>query len=121
MRINNLVLILLFSLLSVAVTTGSGLSASEISDSGSSGTVIIDVRTPEEYSSGHIEGALNINYTDIGSEIINHVPDKDTNIRLYCGTGRRAGIAKKTLEDMGYRNVTNEGGYEDFKEMIRAQ
>lgn len=121
MDLNNLVVILLLSFLSVVVTTGSGLSASEISDSGSSGTVIIDVRTPEEYSSGHIEGALNIHYADIGSEIKSYVPDTDTNIHLYCGTGRRAGIAKKTLEGMGYRNVTNEGGYEDYKQTIRAE
>lgn len=75
----------------------------------------IDVRTTEEFSSGHLDGALNMPHETIGREIAAAVPDKNAEIHLYCRSGRRAGIAKQTLEDMGYRNVTNEGGYEALK------
>lgn len=92
----------------------SDVMASNCHDTEAVSDVVIDVRTPGEYESGHIEGAVNINYTDIGSEIEKLVPEKNTRIHLYCGSGRRAGIAKDTLEDMGYTNVVNEGGYEDY-------
>lgn len=81
-------------------------------------TVWIDVRTTEEFNSGHIEGALHIPYEDIGKEIAKHVKDKKTEIKVYCKVGGRAGIAKKTLDKMGYKNVINAGGYEKIlKEM----
>lgn len=95
--------------------------ASNCHDTKADSDVVIDVRTPEEYQSGHIEGAININYTGIGSEIEKFVPDKNTVIHLYCGSGRRAGIAKDTLEEMGYTNVINEGGFEDYSRKLNKQ
>lgn len=81
-------------------------------------TIWIDVRTTEEFNSGHIEGALHIPYEDIGKEIVKHVKNKNATIKVYCKVGGRAGIAKKTLDKMGYKNVTNAGGYEKImKEM----
>lgn len=81
-------------------------------------TVWIDVRTTEEFKSGHIKGALHIPYEDIGKEIAKHVKNKNTEIKVYCKVGGRAGIAKKTLDKMGYKNVINAGGYKKIlKEM----
>ena len=77
-------------------------------------TLWIDVRTVGEYQSGHLPQAININYTDIGREIGQHATSKDQPIKLYCAVGGRAGIAKGVLEEMGYTNVTNEGGYKDL-------
>lgn len=74
----------------------------------------IDVRTSEEYSSGHIEGSINIPYEHITSEIDEVTADKNADIRVYCRSGRRSGIAKKMLEAEGFTNVTNEGGYEEI-------
>lgn len=112
---------LFFPLILVFVATGitsSHASGSDAKEGEGRSSVIIDVRSSEEYNSGHIEGAANINYTEIGSVIEDLVPGKDTTIRLYCGSGHRAGIAKNTLEEMGYTNVVNEGGYEEFREKI---
>jgi len=97
------------------------LYAADNTNTEQAGGVIIDVRTPEEYNSGHVDGALNINYTDIGSRIESVVPDKNATIQLYCGSGRRAGIAKETLENMGYRNVVNEGGFKEFQERMDSK
>jgi phage shock protein E len=77
-------------------------------------TIWIDVRTAEEFSQGHIPGSINIPYEIIGSEIASVTRDVDKDIRVYCRSGRRSGVAMDTLRGMGYENVINEGGYEDL-------
>ncbi len=78
--------------------------------------LLIDVRTPGEYASGHIPGAININHTDIAARIEeafaqNGVENtKDAEIVVYCRSGSRSGYARGVLESMGYTNVTNFGG-----------
>ncbi len=76
--------------------------------------VLIDVRTPGEFADGHLAGATRIAYEDIGAQIGALVPDKDTPIVLYCRSGRRSGIARQTLLDLGYRQVINAGGFEQL-------
>lgn len=80
----------------------------------------IDVRTAEEYAQGHIKGAINIPYEEIGGQISSITGDVDSDVRVYCRTGRRSGIAKDTLQGMGYANVINEGGYEDLLKRKQA-
>ena len=77
-------------------------------------TVWIDVRSAGEYAQGHIDGAVNIPHTEIAEQITALKLDKDTKIALYCGSGRRAGIALETLQQLGYTRLTNEGGYKDL-------
>lgn len=77
-------------------------------------TIWIDVRTAEEFSQGHISGAINIPYEIIGSQIASVTRDVDEDVRVYCRSGRRSGVAMDTLRGMGYENVINEGGYEDL-------
>lgn len=79
-------------------------------------SVVFDVRSAEEFQTGHLKNAINIPHTEITEQISNHVKNKDAKIMLYCGSGRRAGIAKKALEEIGYTNITNGGGYKDLKE-----
>lgn len=79
-----------------------------------SADVWIDVRSPAEYKEGHIKNAVNIPHKQIADEIDKLGLDKDTRIRLYCGSGGRAGIAKKTLNELGYTKVINAGGYKDI-------
>jgi phage shock protein E len=73
--------------------------------------VWIDVRTPAEYASGHINGAINIEFQEIANGIKQVTEDKSSDIRLYCRSGRRSGVARETLLKLGYGNVRNEGGY----------
>lgn len=83
--------------------------------------VWIDVRSQAEFDSGHVDGALLIPHTDIGSRIGQAVPDKNAEIHLYCRSGRRAGMAMETLQAMGYTNITNEGGYEQAQQVAACQ
>lgn len=72
----------------------------------------IDVRTLEEFQSGHLKEALHIPYQEIAKKIKAVTKDKKAKIHVYCKVGGRAGIAKKALESLGYVNVVNSGGYE---------
>ena len=74
----------------------------------------IDVRSPEEYATGHLPGAMNIPYKDIAARIKAVEPNVERPIRLYCGIGVRAQMAKFSLESQGYKAVTNEGGFSDL-------
>ena len=70
---------------------------------------LIDVRTPNEYTIGHVDGAENIEYQHIVAGTIHlGIPKQDT-IRLYCHSGRRAEIARRSLLQEGYKNVENLG------------
>ena len=73
-------------------------------------TIWIDVRSEQENRFDSIAGDLNVPHTEIASRIKSITLDKNADIRLYCRSGRRSGIAKQTLESMGYTNVTNSGG-----------
>ena len=73
----------------------------------------IDVRSAQEYESGHVSSAVNIPYTEIVARIDEVTEDKEALIYVYCRSGRRSGIAKETLEEAGYSNVVNLGGLED--------
>ena len=77
-----------------------------------SGALILDVRSPEEFSKSHIEGAINIPHTDIDGLAAALGEDKSRNAVLYCGSGRRAGIAMENLAEMGYTNLHNASGLE---------
>ena len=63
--------------------------------------IIIDVRTPQEFISGHIEGSKNIEWQEISS--IENIINKDQKIFLYCRSGNRSQKAKNTLLDIGYK------------------
>ena len=73
----------------------------------------IDVRTPEEFSQKHVAEAVNIPYDQIGAKISTLGLGKDQVIYVYCHSGRRAGMAKETLDAMGYTHVVNVGGVDD--------
>ncbi len=80
--------------------------------------ILLDVRSPEEYASGYLQGALNIPHDQIEAEIAAVVPDKTAQVILYCRSGRRAKTAQETLRAMGYTDVSNFGGLEDAQERL---
>lgn len=69
---------------------------------------LIDVRTEEEYESGHIPTAINIPFDVIADNL--PTEDRDSLIVLYCRTGNRSGAAERTLRSLGFTNVVNFGG-----------
>ena len=74
----------------------------------SSKRIIIDVREPFEYESGHVEGALNIPPAELvsGAKALDNV-DKDTELVVYCRTGSRSNASIQILKQMGFTNLTN--------------
>ena len=76
--------------------------------------IILDVRTPEEFSEKHIPGAINIANETIGSEEIPEVPDKDQLILVYCRSGNRSKQASEKLVALGYTNIIEFGGINDW-------
>ena len=77
--------------------------------------LIIDTRSAAEYEAGHLEAAILIPYDAIEAGIVRLTENRDQPIYLYCGSGRRAEIARERLEHRGYTNVTNLGGLEDAR------
>lgn len=78
------------------------------------GHVIVDVRRADEYEKGHIPGAILIPNESIIDTPPKELPDKYQIILVYCRTGRRSKEAAQKLVDMGYRNVYEFGGIEDW-------
>ena len=76
--------------------------------------IILDVRTPEEFSEKHIPGAINIANETIGSEEIPELPDKEQLILVYCRSGNRSKQAAETLGALGYTNIVVFGGINDW-------
>ena len=74
-----------------------------------SGAVLLDVRTPEEYRSGHIPGSKNIPLQAI-DKVASVAENKDTALYVYCQSGARSRQAAGILKQMGYTNVNNIGG-----------
>jgi rhodanese-related sulfurtransferase len=86
--------------------------------------LLVDVRdTTEVQASGKIKGAVNVSRgmlefrADPESQYHNPAFQKDKRVVLYCGSGGRAALAGKTLQEMGYNSVFNAGG---FKELADA-
>ena len=76
--------------------------------------IILDVRTPEEFSEKHIPDAINIANETIGSEEIPELPDKDQLILVYCRSGNRSKQASEKLVALGYTNIVEFGGINDW-------
>ena len=87
--------------------------AREIMDGGED-FVLVDVREADEYAQGHIQDALLIPYGEIGQRAEAELPHKEQMILVYCRSGRRSAIAAQTLAELGYTNVKDFGGINDW-------
>lgn len=72
--------------------------------------VILDVRTAQEFASGHIPGAVLLPNETIGTEDIPLLPDQDQLILVYCRSGNRSKQAAEKLAQLGYTNIVEFGG-----------
>ena len=75
-------------------------------------SLIIDVRSPEEFLASHKTDAVNIPINDIVEGNLGMLEDlpKDTEIQCYCVSGARSAMVKQILNSKGYMNITNLGG-----------
>ena len=76
--------------------------------------IILDVRRPDEFAEKHIPNAINVPNETIGEEAIPELPDKDQLLLVYCRSGNRSKQASKKLAAMGYTNVYEFGGINDW-------
>lgn len=83
-----------------------------------SSTAIIDVRTPQEWQTGHLDEATLMPWQDIVSEIQTLQLNKQHAIALFCRSGNRAAKAQALLNEAGYNNVINLGSLEQAAEKL---
>lgn len=77
--------------------------------------IILDVRTSEEFADKHIPGAINVPNEIIETQALSQLPDKDQLIMVYCRSGNRSKQASKKLVALGYTNVVEFGGINDWQ------
>lgn len=102
------------------ITTVSPAEAAGIieQNAGNQDFVLLDIRTPEEYGAGKIEGAINIDFYDADFREQLDALDKDTHYVVYCNSGNRSGQSLPVFEDLSFVQVENVAGgitgwYED--------
>lgn len=85
-------------------------------------SILLDVRTPLEYQTGHIEGAMNIELDQLREQLNSLPQNKDAMIVVYCRVGQRAHYALNILRHLGYTNLFNlSGGYLTYEELERSK
>jgi sulfur-carrier protein adenylyltransferase/sulfurtransferase len=81
------------------------------------GTLVLDVREPDEYEQGAIPGSLHIPRGHLESNIEGRVPNHDTPLLVICAAGNRSAFAAKTLTQLGYTDVVSvSGGFNKWKD-----
>ncbi|GME36416.1 Protein phosphatase fmp31 [Neofusicoccum parvum] len=84
-------------------------------------SLLVDVRTPAEFESGFLDGAINIEYQNIEQLASRPGVSKSDDITLYCRSGRRSAIALDTLKSMGFETVRDIGSFEAAQETLRRE
>ena len=80
------------------------------------GVTVVDVRTPEEFAAGHLEGAVNMNVE--GPDFSTQIATLDTtgSVAVYCQSGRRSAIAADQMASAGFTSIVNlQGGIADLQ------
>jgi phage shock protein E len=82
------------------------------------GALVIDVRSPGEFNSGHLPNAINIPLDGIETVLPRRVKDKNQMLLLHCLSGMRSGMAKQKLKSLGYANVFNLGSLARARKIV---
>jgi rhodanese-related sulfurtransferase len=72
---------------------------------GGTGPLLLDVRSENEFASGHVPGAVNIPHNQLGARLNEIGGGREQSIVVYCESGRRAGIAASTLQEAGFSSI----------------
>lgn len=99
---------------SIFGNTSSSVNLSEVI---SEGAFLVDVRTPSEFASGSVKGAVNIPLDAVMQNLARFKDKK--NIVVFCRSGNRSGQAKSILEQNGFKNVINGGTWEDVARLVK--
>ena len=105
----------------LAISKAGQISAKDATGYLKNGALVIDVRTPGEFNSGHLTNAINIPLDEIESTLPKRVTDKSHVLLLHCASGMRSGAAQKKLNSLGYTNAFNLGSYGRAKSVLQQQ
>lgn len=94
-----------------------GITSTDYADLIKKGAVIVDVRTPQEYKSGHIKSAMNIPLQSLQNNL-SKLKNKKTPVITCCASGSRSAMAKNILKNNGYTEVYNGGGWASLDRKI---
>ncbi len=103
------------------VSKGGQISAKDAAAYLITGAVVIDVRSPGEFNSGHLTNAINIPLDEIATAVPQRWPDKSRVLLLHCQSGMRSGVAQKKLNSLGYTNAFNLGSYSRAQKILAGQ
>jgi phage shock protein E len=81
------------------------------------GAFLVDVRSPGEFSSGHVKGSVNIPLDSVPGQLAKFKGKK--NIIVFCRSGNRSGQAKLILTQNGFTNVINGGTWEQVNQFVK--
>ena len=84
------------------------------------GALVVDVRNPEEFSQGHVPGAINIPLSGLPESLDACVSDKTQVLLLHCLGGGRSAVAKRLLRSNGYARAYNLGSYRRAERIASA-
>jgi phage shock protein E len=99
-------------LLLLLLKRGSNISAARAREHLRKGALVIDVRSAQEFSSGHISDAVNFPLEGIETSLPRRIQDKNRVLLLHCQSGMRSSVASKKLQNLGYVNAFNLGSYQ---------
>ncbi|MGB5693720.1 MAG: rhodanese-like domain-containing protein [Flavobacteriaceae bacterium] len=110
----NSLLLLMILLLTVHCTQKKSMHINDFSNENLNKEVLIDVRTPEEYQEGHLDGAININWFDPDFTQQVEALGQKKGIYVYCKKGGRSAKAAAMLDSLGYSATDLLGGYDEY-------
>lgn len=91
----------------------SQISGTEARDLVSQGALLLDVRSPQEFASGHIQGAKNIAVQELSGRL-GELKDTNQVIVVYCRSGQRSGSASRLMRQRGYEHVHDLGAMSNW-------
>ncbi len=104
-------------LLSAAKAEITEVTTDSAADHIAAGYTVLDVREPDEYQEGAIQGAIHIPRGHLESQIENRITDKSTPVVVYCAGGVRSAFAARTMQELGYESVESmAGGFGRWKD-----
>jgi len=95
------------------------VSAGQAAELAGQGALLLDVRTAEEFSRGHVSGATNLPLSDIANGIESIQSDRDRPVLMYCLSGTRSQAAVGILRKKGYQNVHNLGSIGRARKVLK--
>lgn len=80
--------------------------------------IILDVRTPQEFTTSHTKTAINIDFKNQNFREEIQKLDKNKNYKLYCRSGNRSAQALELMKELGFKNLENLGSLEDARKAL---